>query len=211
MFKLSLLILAVGFVAVTSWVIAVPHGSFDLAISLAVQSIDLGFLPALMTLVSWPGFFPQSLIISVCIIVAFFVAGYRRESVFLLLNGVAIQALTIAIKALIHRPRPSPDMVAVVTLLSDYSFPSGHVLLYCGFFGFVCFLVWSVRKPSVIRSLALGFLVIEIGLVGISRVYLGAHWASDVIGGYLLGAICLIVSIHFYRSSKALFGSGRLA
>jgi undecaprenyl-diphosphatase len=77
--------------------------------------------------------------------------------------------------------------------------------MYVTFFGFLLFLVFTLFKPVIWRFLAgvvFGALIV---LVGPSRVYLGAHWASDVVGAYLLGSLCLVVAIWFYRWGKKRF------
>ena len=75
-------------------------------------------------------------------------------------------------------------------------------MFYLGFFGFVGFLAFTLLKPSLKRSLILGFLVFMIVLIGISRIYLGEHWASDVLGAYLLGSLCLTANVQFYLWGK---------
>jgi undecaprenyl-diphosphatase len=109
------------------------------------------------------------------------------------------------VKDLIQRPRPAVGLVNVISTLTSYSFPSGHVMFYLGFFGFVAFLVFSLLKPSLKRSLLLVFLCSLIILIGLSRIFLGQHWASDVFGAYLLGSLTLVAIIQFYRWGKTRF------
>jgi len=78
-------------------------------------------------------------------------------------------------------------------------------MYYLGFLGFIGFLVFSLLKPSLKRSLLLMLIGIPILLIGISRIYLGEHWASDVLGAYLLGTLTLIVTIQLYRWGKTRF------
>jgi membrane-associated phospholipid phosphatase len=111
----------------------------------------------------------------------------------------------VLVKDLIGRPRPTADLVNVVARLQDYSFPSGHVMYYLGFLGFIGFLVFSLLKPSLKRSLLLVIIGIPVVLIGVSRIYLGEHWASDVLGSYLLGSLTLVAIIQFYRWGKTRF------
>jgi undecaprenyl-diphosphatase len=75
-------------------------------------------------------------------------------------------------------------------------------------YGFLFYLVFTLMRPSPLRSALLMPLGALIGLVGLSRVYLGAHWASDVFGGYCLGFFWLALTIYLYRRFK---GASRLA
>jgi undecaprenyl-diphosphatase len=78
-------------------------------------------------------------------------------------------------------------------------------MYYVGFFGFLWFLAYTLLKRSWIRTLILILLGTLITLVGISRIYLGQHWASDVLGAYLLGSLCLAFVLEFYRWGKKRF------
>lgn len=83
----------------------------------------------------------------------------------------------------------------VINQLKDYSSSSGHVLFFTTFFGFLLLLVYTLLKPAWWR-MELLFLLIGMGaLIGPSRIYEGQHWASDVIGAYLLGGVWLALTI----------------
>jgi len=205
LFQLSVGIMLAAFAVLTFFVITVPSFAIDLNITLGLQSINNPVFSALMTFISWVGFSPQSFIASAVIIMILFVLGYRWESAAALVISVIVPLLNLFIKTLVHRTRPGADLINVVRVLSDYSFPSGHVMFYTGFFGFICFLAFTLLKPSWIRTVLLIIFGSHIVLVGISRIYLGQHWASDVLGAYLLGGLCLIAGIRFYRWGKTRF------
>jgi membrane-associated phospholipid phosphatase len=134
-----------------------------------------------------------------------FALGLHWETVMALFAAVFSTAINILVKDLIQRPRPTAGMVNVIDTLNSYSFPSGHVMYYLGFLGFIGFLVFSLMKPSLKRSLFLVLIGIPVLLIGVSRIYLGEHWASDVLGAYLLGSLTLVVTIQFYRWGKTRF------
>jgi membrane-associated phospholipid phosphatase len=115
---------------------------------------------------------------------------------------VGSEALDLGVKALVDRPRPSADLVHVVNQLKDYSFPSGHVMWFTTFGGFLLFLLFTLIKPSWWRTLLLVVLGGMVALIGLSRIYEGQHWASDVIAAYLLGSIWLSLTIVIYRRGK---------
>jgi undecaprenyl-diphosphatase len=95
--------------------------------------------------------------------------------------------------------------VEVLRELAGFGFPSGHVVFYTGFFGFLWFLSYTLLKRSRRRTVLLWSLAALVALVGPSRIYLGAHWASDVIGGYLLGSLALLGEIWLYEWGKGRF------
>jgi undecaprenyl-diphosphatase len=100
--------------------------------------------------------------------------------------------LTVLLKQLINRPRPSADLVHVTAVLTDPSFPSGHVVQYCTRCGFAFFLVYVLEGRSVRRTILLILLAVPMVLVGPSRLYLGQHWLSDVVGGYAVASLLLV-------------------
>jgi len=131
--------------------------------------------------------------------------GLHWETVMALMAAVLSTAVNVLVKDLVQRPRPAPGIVNVIATLNSYSFPSGHVMYYVVFLGFIGFLVFSLLKPSLKRSLLLVFIGIPVVLIGISRIYVGDHWASDVVGSYLLGSLTLVAIITFYRWGKTRF------
>lgn len=122
-----------------------------------------------------------------------------------LLAALFSTGVNLLVKDLVQRPRPTSGAVNVSATLNSYSFPSGHVMYYLVFFGFIGFLAFSLLKPSLKRNLLLVFISGLVALIGVSRIELGQHWASDVLGAYLLGSLTLIIIIQFYRWGKTRF------
>lgn len=209
LFQVSVGIMIAAFAILTFLVVTIPTFSIDISITSGLQSINNPFFSWLMTLISWVGFSPQSYTTAVIIVVILYVLGYHWESTASLITAVGGELLNQLVKALVHRARPSGDLVHVTDLLNSYSFPSGHVMFYTGFFGFMCFLTFTLLKPSWIRTSLLVVFGSHVALVGLSRIYLGEHWASDVIGAYLLGGLCLIGFIQLYRWGKLRFFVGQ--
>jgi membrane-associated phospholipid phosphatase len=200
--QIGLMLLIIAFALLTYLVKTISYFPLDLRITRAIQTINFPFFSETMLFFSWAGFSIQSIIIPILIVVIIYFLGLHWEAVVTLIGVVFVQLLNLLVKGVIHRARPSADLVHVVNKLTSYSFPSGHVMYYLSFFGFICFLAFTLLKPSWIRTLLLILFGSQVLLVGVSRIYLGEHWASDVLGAYLLGSICLIAIIQLYRWGK---------
>jgi membrane-associated phospholipid phosphatase len=205
LFQVELVLVAGAFAVLTFLVKTMPSFAIDLQITRAIQLIKFPPFAFLMSMISWPGFGPQAIIIAGLIILLIYRSGLHWEAAIALIAAVFSTAINVLVKDLIRRPRPTPNLVNVFATLTSYSFPSGHVMFYIGFLGFIAFLAFSLLKPSLKRSLLLVLFVGLVVLIGVSRIYLGGHWASDVLGSYLLGSLTLVAIIQFYRWGKTRF------
>jgi undecaprenyl-diphosphatase len=205
LFQVALIATIGAFTTLMILVKITPSFPIDLAITRALQSIQSPIFAFLMNFASWHGFFPQSLIIPLLLAVAWYVFGFQWEAVASIFAALFPPLINIIVKDYIRRPRPTVDLVHVLGVLNSYSFPSGHVMFYVGYFGFMWFLIYTLMKRSPMRTAILTFLGLLIVLVGPSRIYLGQHWPSDVLGAYLLGSLTLVVVIWFYRWGKKRF------
>jgi undecaprenyl-diphosphatase len=205
LFQAALILVAGTFAVLTFLVKTTPSFAIDLEITKSIQLLSFPTFTFLMSLVSWPGYSPQAMIIAGLIILLIFSIGLQWEAVMALIAAVFSTAINLLVKDLIQRPRPTPALVNVVDTLTSYSFPSGHVMFYTGFFGFIGFLAFSLLKPSLKRSLLLVLFGGLVVLIGVSRIYVGVHWVSDVVGAYLLGSLTLLAFIQFYRWGKTRF------
>ncbi len=126
-------------------------------------------------------------------------AAARRWEALLLLAGMLARLLNAGVKELVDRPRPASDLVLVSDHPSRSSFPSGHadgaLVLYGLLFYFITLFV---RQPAL-RLLGQAACLWVILFTGMERVYMGAHWPSDVLGGYYLGALVLAALIAAQR------------
>ena len=169
----------------------------DLAATQTVQSIGVPWFGPLMLGISLPGFFPQSILMIVGVAVLFWRAGYRTETRFAVAASGSV-LLTEAVKRVIGRPRPDAELVSVVQGVGGHSFPSGHTLFYVTFFGFLAYLAYAQLKPGRLRTAVLCLTGLLIVLVGPSRIWMGQHWASDVLASYALGLTYLIALVWLY-------------
>lgn len=104
--------------------------------------------------------------------------------------------INLIIKEIIKRPRPS---VTRLVNESGYSFPSGHAMTSIAFYGFLIYLIYKRIQNKYWKWALIIVLCILIFLIGFSRIYLGVHYASDVISGFIAGAIYLIVFIKITK------------
>ncbi|HMA35106.1 MAG TPA: phosphatase PAP2 family protein [Chloroflexia bacterium] len=194
--------LLVVFGLVTAAVLLLNPLTLDVPVTRAIQDLNFGPLNWLLLAVSAPGFTPWNFIFPTAIVIGLGLLRRPAEAAFLALAAVAT-LLDDLVKVLVHRARPSSDLVHVVQQLASYSFPSGHVAEYTLVFGFCFYLAFSLLKPGLLRTALLVLLAAMILLVGPSRIWMGQHWFSDVMGGYTLGCGLLLVVIWAYRGWEA--------
>jgi undecaprenyl-diphosphatase len=109
----------------------------------------------------------------------------------------AAQLLNLGLKQVFQRVRPLD--VEPLARLATYSFPSGHAVASTAFYGAVCTLVVLRARSRALRVLAVVTGLLMVPLVGFSRMYLGAHYFSDVLAGACVGIIC--VALVFGRAA----------
>jgi membrane-associated phospholipid phosphatase len=209
-FEVGLLIV-IGLAGLLTWLArTIAYFPLDVELTRDLQAIQNPWLEAFLRAVAWIGFPPQSNIILGTMILAIFLVRLRLEAVMTLFAAAGSAGLWFMLAPLVDRPRPSPEMVRVALELPTGGFPSGHVLNLTAIFGFLIYLTIILLSDVRWRALLVALLAVPITTVGVARVYDGAHWPSDVLGGYLIGGIWLGLTIQIYRWAKArLSGAGR--
>ncbi len=166
----------------------------DITISLWIQGIDSSFFTQLMEAVSFIG---RAVAVGITIaLLAFGLLFFRRiqEAFFIvILPAIAGLANELA-KALIDRPRPEGTLAMGVN-----SFPSGHTTYATVICGCIFFLAPRVLKWPLAARLIQVLSVLFIALMGVSRIFLEAHWPSDVLGSLILGGLILAPGFFIYR------------
>ena len=114
----------------------------------------------------------------------------KKISFCILLNLVIATILNILLKNIVQRPRPNEFRLISET---GYSFPSGHSMISMAFYGFLIYLIYKYFKNKKLKIVLITFLSILIILIGITRIYLGVHYTSDVIAGFLISVCYLII------------------
>lgn len=110
------------------------------------------------------------------------------------INLIAVFITSQLAKAIVERDRPLDMLVSA----PGYSYPSGHSMVGLAYFSFLSYLVIKYIPNKIVKIILPIVFTITILLVGFSRIYLGVHYLSDVLAGFLLGAIYLIIFINIY-------------
>ncbi len=183
-----------------------PYFEFDLQVSKTVQSFNPNWFDFIMRFLSslGNGLWPVIITLFSSLIVAGL--GRKKDALLIVVSFIGTSLISLLIKGLVARPRPTSDLVDLLTTaVESPSFPSGHVLFAMGLFGFLSFLVYTEAKISWVRNLLLVTFLSAIILMGVSRIYLGVHWFSDVLGSYLVGTIWLYFMSVLYKKTINLF------
>src|SRR5258706_9278731 len=120
--------------------------------------------------------------------------GRRHAAVLLIIAALGGEALNQVLKQVFGRPRPDEAFFGY-TMPQSHSFPSGHALVSCCFFGALAAILTRRMKPGVVNYAIWACAALLAALIGFSRVYLGVHHASDVLAGYW-AAIVWVVAVR---------------
>ena len=156
----------------------------------------------LMYAVSEIGFFEWSLPQTIGVAGIFWALRFRLEALFILLTSSS-GVLNALVKRLIKRPRPTKELVAVTRVINEPSFPSGHVMHYINFYGLLIYLLATNWRSGRIRNILITICTALIICIGPSRIYLGAHWPSDVAAGYIYGGLWFSGIMALYLRIKS--------
>lgn len=118
---------------------------------------------------------------------------------FVTFNIVGVTVINQMIKHIMRRPRP--DVLRLVSE-SGYSFPSGHSMVSMALYGIIIYLIYKKVNNKYLKCLFISLLSLLILLIGLSRIYVGVHYASDVLAGFILGLVYLIIYIWFYNKRR---------
>lgn len=130
---------------------------------------------------------------TICIIL-FIIIKNKKIGLSIIMNIAIIAILNQVLKRILQRPRPTEFRIIEET---GYSFPSGHSMVSMAFYGYLIYLIYKYIKNKYVKYISIVLLSILICSIGISRIYLGVHYTSDVLGGFLISVSYLIIYIMF--------------
>ena len=136
--------------------------------------------------------FGGAIFLIVLAIILFIVMKNKIIGLSIFSNLVIITVLNQLLKRILQRPRPTEYRIIEET---GYSFPSGHSMISMAFYGYLIYLIYKYVKNKYIKWISIVLLSILICAIGISRIYLGVHYVSDVLGGFLISISYLVIFI----------------
>lgn len=136
--------------------------------------------------------FGGAIFIAVVAIFLAIIIKNKKIAISILANLVIITGLNQLLKRILQRARPTEYRIIQET---GYSFPSGHSMISMAFYGYLIYLIYKHVKNKYIKWISISLLSILICLIGISRIYLGVHYTSDVLGGFLISISYLVIYI----------------
>lgn len=190
--------LLILFIIFTTIVYFLGTTVIDIEFSEEMQEHSNPLLDNFMKAVSWFGTNWVAGAMAVGGAILLLLIRHKVEALYLMIAFASV-IITFGLKILVNRPRPTEDMVNILEKAQHQSFPSGHTQFYVTFFGFVIFLM--LRHKHFSKALRIGIIAfcgLLIAVVPFSRVYLGAHWFTDVAAGFILGLIMLYFLIVTY-------------
>ena len=174
--------------------------TFDSTIISYVQGLEMPALTAIMKFFTFIG--SGNAIFVIAVIVMFFlykVLHHRFELLFFTIVVLGAGIFNGMLKDIFQRARP--DLHRLIEI-GGYSFPSGHAMSAMAVYGALAFLLWRHISTRFGRNLLILFSAMMIFMIGISRVYLGVHYPSDIIGGYFASGFWLGVAIWSFQRYK---------
>lgn len=136
--------------------------------------------------------FGGAIFLSIATVMLFLFIKNKKIGLSIISNIVIIAVLNQLLKRILQRPRPTEFIIVEET---GYSFPSGHSMVSMAFYGYLIYLIYRYIKNKYVKWTLITILSILICLIGISRIYLGVHYTSDVLGGFLLSISYLVIYI----------------
>lgn len=178
--SLIILFLIITGLVITDVTLSIDHAVYDFLISFKSNKLTYFFK-----------FFTKFANVKTIVIIVLLFLIIKRNvlSFYPLIVAVDVELLNLLLKFIVKRDRP--NILQLVTV-DNYSYPSGHAMMSMGVYGCFIYLIYKYVKNKKVKIIGISILSILILLIGISRIYLGVHYFSDIIGGYI-ASICYLI------------------
>lgn len=173
--------------------------SLDLRIAENIVDMRSDFFDHFFFVITLLGSWYFVAILFVCISVLFYLRDKKCFILPFFISILGTALMSLIIKFVVGRARPEPDLSLYTEALS--SFPSAHSALIVALFGFLIFCLWRFNLSLVVKGILSLIFMIFIISVGFSRVYLGVHFMTDVIAGYLTGFMWVLISLYILHKT----------
>jgi membrane-associated phospholipid phosphatase len=197
------LLAALGFAIAAGFAAAVDYFPADLWLTHRLQDIDV---TAFSKALDWTSRLADMPLVAAVVLgsaLALWLLASRSAAIWLVAALVASLSDT-GVKLLVDRPRPAGHLVEVSGKSSGAAFPSGHATAAVLVYGFIFYLAGFLIPARLLRLLVQALCLVIIVLTALQRVYVGAHWPSDVLGGLLFGGLLLSLLIWSHRRFRSL-------
>ena len=174
----------------------------DVHVTHEVQEVNVDGTSATVAVLNQIGQGPVLIAIGAAVAALLIAVGRRRDAYFAIIPVTVAQVANLALKFLFSSPRPTTDHVAVTDPASGFGFPSGHTMTTVVLVGSLAYILLRETDCRWRRMGIASFVVLVALAMGFSRIYVGAHWPSDVLGAYLWGAAFTSFAIIAYQSPR---------
>jgi undecaprenyl-diphosphatase len=193
------IVASVAFVVIAAELRTGALDRLDVTVELAIHRLDSAFGDVVMKTATLIG---SNVVLLPVVALVTLLAIYRRMrtvAIVLVIDTIAVIAVDSALKIMFSRERPR--LFDKISLPTDGSFPSGHSMSAIGIYGVVAAALIALYPQT--RRVMIVAVTLLVAAIGFSRVYLGVHWPSDVVGGLLGGLPPLVVSVHLIHRRRA--------
>ncbi|MDF2937934.1 MAG: rane-associated phospholipid phosphatase [Paenibacillaceae bacterium] len=185
------------FAAIAALIRLQTFPGLDEKIAARVQEWESPLLTSGMTFLSWMGSgLPLVLLTAVIMGLLYRMLGFRREIGLIAFTALGSALLNTGLKHLFRRPRPEVYRLAEA---AGFSFPSGHSMAAFSLYGLLALLLWPHLRGKPGKTVLLAAAALLILAIGLSRIYLGVHYPSDVLGGYAASGCWIAAVLALYR------------
>ncbi|HEY1041144.1 MAG TPA: phosphatase PAP2 family protein [Candidatus Paceibacterota bacterium] len=168
---------------------------FDAAIISWIQSFESPILTDFFLQITKFGDIHVIVVVGIAVAILLYLKKRYFYAHGLLISLCVGGILTYSIKNLVERGRPLYGLI----IESGYSFPSGHTLMATALIGFIIYIVYKYPDSKVFKITAIVLLILLLISIAVSRIYLGVHYPTDVLAGFLLGIISVLITLLFKR------------